>query len=68
MIPLIQCALVLSLATGFARIQTAEGCSACGGSGRVACAEHSTVDVSPEQNALLCTFYAGCERCAGAGT
>ena len=69
MSPLVHAALVLSLAIGFVPFQSVEGdCSACAGSGRSDCAEHASVDLAREENALLCTFYAGCERCAGTGS
>ena len=67
---LIHAALFLT-AIGLARAreQEKEGdCSACAGSGRVACSEHASVELAREENALLCTFYAGCERCTGTGS
>jgi hypothetical protein len=43
-------------------------CPACGGTGRAPCAEHRSVELARETNAILCSFYAGCARCSATGS
>jgi len=47
---------------------TGRVCSNCSGTGRVPCAEHRSVELARESNAILCSFYAGCTKCAATGS
>ena len=58
---------LLLLSTGLAAQQARSACPRCADTGRVACAQHRSIDVARESNALLCSFYADCEPCAGTG-
>jgi hypothetical protein len=62
--------LVLAIvALALAAFQAPEkACPACPGTGRVPCVEHRSAELARESNAILCTFYAGCARCAGTGS
>ena len=58
--------VVLSLA--LAPLQDDGRCSSCSGVGRLPCPDHRSAEYARESNALVCTFYAGCTRCAGTGS